>query len=79
MLFDGKLVGAIALADIIRPESKQAISRLQSQGIKCMMLTGDNKLVAKWVADEIGLDDYFAEVLPHQKSEKVKEQQEISS
>lgn len=75
VLFSGKIVGAIALADIIRPESKQAISRLQSQGIKCMMLTGDNKLVAKWVAEEIGLDDYFAEVLPHQKSEKIKEVQ----
>ncbi len=75
VLFDEKLVGAVALADIIRPESKEAISRLQSQGIKCMMLTGDNKLVAKWVADEIGLDEYFAEVLPHQKAEKIKEVQ----
>jgi len=75
VLFDGKLVGAIALADIIRPESKSAIASLQSQGIKCMMLTGDNKLVAKWVAEEIGLDEYFAEVLPHQKAEKIKEVQ----
>lgn len=75
VLFDGKLVGAIALADIIRPESKAAIVNLQSQGIKCMMLTGDNKLVAKWVASEIGLDEYFAEVLPHQKAEKIKEVQ----
>lgn len=75
VLLDGQLVGGVALADIIRPESKQAISILQSQGIKCMMLTGDNKLVAKWVAGEIGLDDYFAEVLPHQKSEKIKEVQ----
>lgn len=75
VLFDGKLAGAIALADIIRPESKSAIADLQSQGIKCMMLTGDNKLVAKWVAEEIGLDEYFAEVLPHQKAEKIKEVQ----
>lgn len=75
VLFDGKLVGAVALADIIRPESKEAIAHLQSQGIKCMMLTGDNKLVAKWVAEEIGLDEYFAEVLPHQKAEKIKEVQ----
>ena len=44
-------------------------------GIKCMMLTGDNRYVAKWVAEELGLDDYFAEVLPHQKVEKVKEVQ----
>lgn len=75
VLFDGRLVGAVALADIIRPESKEAIAKLQSQGIKCMMLTGDNKLVAKWVAGEIGLDEYFAEVLPHQKAEKIKEVQ----
>ena len=40
-----------------------------------MMLTGDNKQVAKWVADELELDDYFAEVLPDQKSEKIKEVQ----
>ncbi len=75
VLFDENLVGAIALADIIRPESKEAVARLKNQGIKCMMLTGDNKLVAKWVADEICLDEYFAEVLPHQKAEKIKEVQ----
>ena len=44
-------------------------------GVRCMMLTGDNKLVAKWVSDEIGLDEYFAEVLPHQKAEKIREVQ----
>jgi len=75
VLLDGKLNGAVALADIIRPESKEAITRLKEMGVKCMMLTGDNKLVAKWVADEIGLDEYFAEVLPEQKAEKVKEVQ----
>ncbi|OQW47484.1 MAG: ATPase [Proteobacteria bacterium SG_bin7] len=75
VLISGKLAGAIALADIIRPESKEAIHRLKAQGIKCMMLTGDNKFVAKWVAEEVGLDEYFAEVLPHQKSEKIKEVQ----
>jgi len=71
-LIDGKLDGAIALADIIRPESKKAIGRLKEMGIKCMMLTGDNNLVARWVAEETGLDEYFAEVLPGQKAEKVK-------
>jgi Cu2+-exporting ATPase len=75
VLIDGKLEGAITLADIIRPESKETIARLKSMGIKCLMLTGDNKQVAKWVADEIGLDEYFAEVLPEQKAEKVKEVQ----
>ncbi len=75
VLIDGKLNGAVALADIIRPESKEAMAQLKTMGIKCMMLTGDNKLVAKWVADEIGLDEYFAEVLPEQKADKVKEVQ----
>ncbi len=48
---------------------------LKSMGIKTYMLTGDNKKVAKWVADELNLDGYFAEVLPHQKSEKIRELQ----
>lgn len=74
-VIDGKVGGAFALADIIRPESKMAISRLQGMGIKYLMLTGDNRQVAKWVADELGLDDYFAEVLPKEKSAKVKEVQ----
>ena len=75
VLVDNKLAGAIALADIIREESKEAIKQLKEMGIKPMMLTGDNKQVAKWVADELGLDDYFAEVLPDKKSEKIKEVQ----
>ena len=73
VLVDDNLAGAIALADIIRPESKEAIKRLKRMGVVCMMLTGDNKKVAQWVAEEIGLDEYFAEVLPHEKSAKVKE------
>jgi P-type Cu2+ transporter len=72
---DNELIGAIALADIIRPESKLAISKLKEMGIKCMMITGDNKQVAKWVSEEIGLDEYFAEVLPGDKADKVKEVQ----
>ncbi len=72
VLVDQKLVGAIALADIIRPESKEAIAQLKRMGIKPMMLTGDNKLVAKWVAEELGLDEYFAEVLPHEKAQVIK-------
>jgi Cu2+-exporting ATPase len=75
VIIDNKLTGAIALGDIIRDESKDAIKQLKELGIKTMMLTGDNKQVAKWVADELGLDDYFAEVLPDKKSEKIKEVQ----
>lgn len=75
VVIDGQVAGAVALADIIRPESKDAVNRLKEMGIRCMMLTGDNQRVAKWVADEIGLDEYFAEVPPDKKAAKVKEVQ----
>ena len=75
VLIDEQLKGAIALADIIRLESKQTITALKAMGIKCMMLTGDNKQVAQWVSDQVGLDEYFAEVLPQDKAAKVKEVQ----
>jgi len=68
-----KVIGAIALADIVRKESFEAVARLKKMGIKCMMLTGDATAVARTVAGELGLDDYFAEVLPQQKAEKVRE------
>lgn len=73
VMIDSQLKGAIALADIIRPETKDAIARLKQMNIRCMMLTGDNKNVAKWVADSIGLDEYFSEVLPQDKVAKIKE------
>lgn len=73
VLMDNNLIGAIALADIIRDESREAIERLKKMNIKPMMLTGDNKQVAKWVAEEVGIEEYFAEVLPQDKSDKVKE------
>jgi len=75
VMVEGELKGAVALADIIRDESREAVSRLKEMGIRCMMLTGDNGLVAKWVAEEIGLDEYFAEVLPKDKADKVKDVQ----
>lgn len=75
VLVDGKLKGAMALADIIRPEARPAIDALKALNIRCMMLTGDNKATAKWVSDQIGLDEYFAEVLPQDKAAKVKEVQ----
>ena len=73
VLLDGRLVGAIALADVIRKESFDAVARLKAMGMRCMMVTGDATAVAKSVAGKLGLDDYFAEVLPHQKVEKVRE------
>ncbi len=75
VLVDGQLQGAIALADIVRPEAKQAIAALKAMDIRCMMLTGDNRTTAQWVSDQIGLDEYFAEVLPQDKAAKVKEVQ----
>ncbi len=72
LLKNGELLAGIALADKIRPESKQAVQTLHEMGIRAVMMTGDNRKVAQWVSEELGLDDYFAEVLPHQKSEKVK-------
>ncbi|MEK6571272.1 MAG: heavy metal translocating P-type ATPase, partial [Bacteroidota bacterium] len=73
ILQDRKAIGAVGLADVVRSESREAVRQLKEMGIMCMMLTGDNKQVAQWVAKELDLDDYFAEVLPHQKSEKIKE------
>jgi Cu2+-exporting ATPase len=75
VLVDGKLTGAIALADIVRSEAKQAIDALKALKIRCLMLTGDNQATAKWVADQVGLDEYFSEVLPQDKAAKVKEVQ----
>jgi len=75
LLEDRDLLGALALADMVRGESREAIARLKEMGVRCMMLTGDNRHVARWVAEELGLDEYFAEVLPHEKSEKIKEVQ----
>jgi P-type Cu2+ transporter len=75
VLVDDHLEGAIALADIIRPESREALARLKAMGIKTMMLTGDAAAVARWVARELALDEFFAEVLPDQKAAKIKEVQ----
>ena len=75
VLVNDRVEGAIALADIIRPESREALRRLKAMGIRAMMLTGDAEAVARWVAHELALDEYFAEVLPDQKATKIKEVQ----
>ena len=72
---DRSVVGSFALADVIRPESKQAVQQLHDMGIEVVMLTGDSQAVAKAVADELGIDRYFAEVLPEHKDSKVRELQ----
>jgi Cu2+-exporting ATPase len=72
----GEVAGAVALADVIRDESRQAIEDLRDAGVQAMMLTGDSQEVAHWVAGELGLDDYFAEVLPDEKAAKIEQVQE---
>ena len=67
----GTPIGAVALADVIRPESRDALRQLRAMGIKSIMLTGDSTAVARWVAGELGVDEYFAEVLPDQKVAKI--------
>ncbi|HSN78157.1 MAG TPA: HAD-IC family P-type ATPase, partial [Anaerolineae bacterium] len=68
---DGQVSAAFALADAIRPESKQAVDRLHELGIRVVMLTGDSRPVAAAVAAELGIDSYFAEVLPEHKDQQV--------
>ncbi len=72
MLVEGRPAAVLALADVIRPESREAVDALKGMGIRCMMLTGDSEAVARSVAEELGLDEYFAEVLPEQKAAKIK-------
>lgn len=76
---DGGVIGVLALADQIREESYTAIANLKEKGIKTAMITGDSKAVAAYVAGELGIDQYFAEVRPEAKASKVKELQEQGS
>jgi Cu2+-exporting ATPase len=70
-----QVLAAFSLADVIRPESKQVIQRLHKMGVDVAMLTGDSQAVAKTVADKLGIDTYFAEVLPENKDQKIMELQ----
>ncbi|MCH7587892.1 MAG: copper-translocating P-type ATPase [Chloroflexi bacterium] len=72
---DGAVAAALALADVVRPESKRAIDKLHEMGVQVAMLTGDSAAVAQAVADELGIDEVFAEVLPEHKDQKVAELQ----
>lgn len=77
LIKDGKeVIGAIALADVIREQSKQTIEGLKAEGVKTAMVTGDSQDVAVYVAKQLGLDQYFAEVRPEDKANKVKELQQ---
>jgi Cu2+-exporting ATPase len=73
---EGQVAAAFALADVIRQESKSVVDRLHDMGVEVAMLTGDSEAVAKAVADELGIDHYFAEVLPENKDQKVQQLQD---
>ncbi len=75
VLINNELSGYIALSDEIRPESAEAIKTLKQNNIKSILLTGDNNKVAASVSKTLGMDSFFAEVLPHQKLDKIKELQ----
>jgi len=75
VIVDQIVAGFISLGDEIRPESSEAIKTLHQQKIKTLLLTGDNREVAKAVSDALGMDGFIAGVLPHQKLEKIKELQ----
>ncbi len=71
LIRDERIFGGIALADVIRPESREAVQQLHDLGLEVAMLTGDSEAVAKSVAEELEIDHYFAEVLPEDKDKKV--------
>jgi Cu2+-exporting ATPase len=72
LLVDDRPEGAVALEDIVRKESESAVSSLKNMGLEVMMLTGDSDTVAKAVSRKLNLDDYFAEILPREKSSSIK-------
>jgi len=76
IVIDDELAGFIALADEIRPEALSAINTLKKRGIKVLMATGDNQQVAKAVSEKLGLDDFYAEVLPEDKRKIIQELQD---
>ncbi|SIS48063.1 heavy metal translocating P-type ATPase [Salimicrobium flavidum] len=72
VLVENEFLGMIALADMVRESAKEAIAELKERGIRSIMLTGDNRKVADWVAGQIGIDEVYAEVMPDHKADQVK-------
>jgi len=79
LIEDKTIIGGFMIADVIRPESKNAVKELQKSGKRVAMLTGDSEGVASWVSAKLGLDEYYAEVLPGDKSDVVKKLQSDGS
>ncbi len=75
LLEEHRVIAAFALADVIRPESREAVAALRQQGVRVAMLTGDSEDVARWVAGELGINTCFAQVVPEQKAARIKELQ----
>ncbi|WP_101845975.1 copper-translocating P-type ATPase [Halobacillus sp. Marseille-P3879] len=75
VLVEEELAGMIALADMVRDSAKETVRQLRAEGIHSIMLTGDNKKVADWVADQLEIEEVYAEVLPDHKADQVKEVQ----
>ncbi|CAM2817950.1 Copper-translocating P-type ATPase [Vibrio mytili] len=73
---DGKLIGLIAIADPIKSDAKQAVAALKSQGIKTVMLTGDNQHVAEAIGQELGIDEVIAQVMPDEKAQAIQKLQD---
>ena len=73
---DGKAAGVIGVADTIRPSAKKSIAALKALGLEVAMITGDNEQVAKMVSDELGIERYFAQVLPEHKAQYIKKLQD---
>jgi len=75
LIEDGVVSGAIVLADVVRPESRRAVDGLKQAGLQVAIITGDSEDVAKWVAGELGIEEYFAQVLPEDKADRIKQVQ----
>ena len=73
---DGEIIGLVAIQDVPKPSSKDAIKELKARGLMTVMLTGDNKRVAQVIADEVGIDKVIAEVMPNDKAQQIKELQD---
>jgi Cu2+-exporting ATPase len=69
----GRVLAVLAVADVVRPESREAVRALQQWGVEVVMMTGDARPVAEAVAAELGIDRVFAEVLPEEKASKIEE------